>query len=205
MSKNKLTRLPVPFDTLADAVKEVTGGIRVEFSPDQYKGHQPVPFMNFTSLSRVVEMFRNRESLRVINAVLSRRLGIALKHIITVTEEREFWRERVEGAEKEREEFRRRFNLERSCLEDADKRIAALDMRNAELNSTIERWATDRAESAQVIAELEAKLATPVRLPAYRNSPDMHTKQYYEAIGFNQAIDACEVSVSGAGFTVEGE
>lgn len=50
---------PVGFDTLADAVKEVTGGIRMEFTPDTYKGHQPVPFMNFTSLSRIVEMFRS--------------------------------------------------------------------------------------------------------------------------------------------------
>jgi hypothetical protein len=59
------------------------------------------------------------------------------KRITTVTEEREFWRERVEGAEKDREEFRRRFNLERTYTEDADKRIA----------------------------ELEAKLATPVQFP----------------------------------------
>jgi hypothetical protein len=49
---------PVGFDELADAVKEVTGGIRMEFAPGTFKGHQPVPFMNFTSLSRVVEMFR---------------------------------------------------------------------------------------------------------------------------------------------------
>lgn len=49
---------PVGFDALADAVKEVTGGIRMEFAADTYKGHQPVPFMNFTSLSRIVEMFR---------------------------------------------------------------------------------------------------------------------------------------------------
>lgn len=49
---------PVGFDVLADAVKEVTGGIRMEFNPDTYKGHQSVPFMNFTSLSRIVEMFR---------------------------------------------------------------------------------------------------------------------------------------------------
>lgn len=55
------------------------------------------------------------------------------------------------------------------------------------------------------IAELEAKLATPVRLPAYRNSPDMHTKQYYEAIGFNQSLDACGSDIRAAGFTVEGD
>lgn len=53
------------------------------------------------------------------------------KRITTVTEESEFWRERVDGAEKEREEFRRRFNLERSCLEDADKRIAELEAKLA--------------------------------------------------------------------------
>lgn len=51
----------------------------------------------------------------------------------------------------------------------------------------------------------ERKLATPVRLVDYRNSPDMHTKQYYEAIGFNQGIDACSVAVRTAGFTVEGD
>ncbi len=51
----------------------------------------------------------------------------------------------------------------------------------------------------------ERKLATPVRLVAYRNSPDMHTKQYYEAIGFNQGIDACSVAVRAAGFKVEGD
>lgn len=33
------------------------------------------------------------------------------------------------------------------------------------------------------MAELEARIVT---LPQYRNSPDMHTKQFYEAIGFNQ-------------------
>ena len=49
---------PVAFDEIADAVKEVTGGIRMEFTPGTYKGRQPVPFMNFTSLSRIVEMFR---------------------------------------------------------------------------------------------------------------------------------------------------
>lgn len=68
-----------------------------------------------------------RESWREVSAALKEaeaKLKAKDKRITTVTEEREFWRERVEGAEKEREEYRRRFNLERSYTEDADKRIA---------------------------------------------------------------------------------
>lgn len=124
------------------------------------------------------------------------------KRITTVTEGREFWRERVEGAEKEREEFRRRFKLERSCLEDADKRITALDMRNAELNSTIERWATDRAESASRIDELEAKLATPVRLPPLVDW-ELFGKGSAMANAHNNAIAACSIAIRGAGFKSE--
>ncbi|QNO00934.1 hypothetical protein phiBZS1_p40 [Serratia phage vB_SspM_BZS1] len=95
------------------------------------------------------------------------------KRITTVTEEREFWRERVEGAEKEREEFRRRFNLERSYTEGADKRIA----------------------------ELEAKLATPVRLPQKNTGWDRDDGEDC----WNNAIDACAKELRAAGFTVEGD
>ncbi|EME3603464.1 hypothetical protein ACROQ8_004537 [Yersinia enterocolitica] len=57
-------------------------------------------------------------------------------------------------------------------------------------------------------AELSAaneKLSKPVMLPDYRCSPDMHTKQYYETIGFNLGLDACKAAIKAAGFTVEGE
>lgn len=53
---------PISFDELADAVKHVTGGIRIEFDPKFDKGHQAVPFMNFNSLSRIVEMYRSTET-----------------------------------------------------------------------------------------------------------------------------------------------
>lgn len=96
------------------------------------------------------------------------------KRITTVTEEREFWRERVEGAEKEREEFRRRFNLERSCLEDADKRIA----------------------------ELEAKMATPVRLPE-TYSPEPWMSQDPRGIWLHK--ESMKESIRAAGFTVDGD
>lgn len=57
-------------------------------------------------------------------------------------------------------------------------------------------------------AELSAaneKLSKPVVLPDYRCSPDMHTKQYYETIGFNLGLDACKAAIKAAGFTAEGE
>ncbi len=80
--------------------------------------------------------------------------------------------------------------------------VSALEQKIAELEAEITNIVDSHGET---VAELRAKLATPVRLVAYRNSPDMHTKQYYEAIGFNQGIDACSVALRAAGFTVEGD
>lgn len=52
------------------------------------------------------------------------------------------------------------------------------------------------------IEELEART---VKLPEYRNSPDMHTKQFYEAIGFNQGLDVFIEALRAAGIGVKGE
>lgn len=61
----------------------------------------------------------------------------------------------------------------------------------------------DAYQSArQRIAELEARTVT---LPQYRNSPDMHTKQFYEAIGFNQGLDIFIEALRVAGIGVKGE
>ncbi|WP_249415063.1 hypothetical protein [Citrobacter sp. RHBSTW-00944] len=61
----------------------------------------------------------------------------------------------------------------------------------------------DAYQSArQHIAELEART---VKLPEYRNSPDMHTKQFYEAIGFNQGLDVFIEALRAAGIGVKGE
>ena len=61
----------------------------------------------------------------------------------------------------------------------------------------------DELESAEKrIAELEARTVT---LPQYRNSPDMHTKQFYEAIGFNQGLDIFIEALRAAGIGVKGE
>ncbi|MGT3316519.1 hypothetical protein ACVSTV_13025 [Yersinia enterocolitica] len=53
---------PISFDELADRVQFVTGGLRMSFDPLNCKGHQIVPFMNFNSLSRIVEMYRTTET-----------------------------------------------------------------------------------------------------------------------------------------------
>lgn len=59
----------------------------------------------------------------------------------------------------------------------------------------------DAYQSArQRIAELEARTVT---LPQYRNSPDMHTKQFYEAIGFNQGLDIFIEALRAAGISVK--
>lgn len=65
------------------------------------------------------------------------------------------------------------------------------------------RDAREKLEAAEKrIAELEARTVT---LPQYRNSPDMHTKQFYEAIGFNQGLDIFIEALRAAGIGLKGE
>lgn len=47
----------VTFDSLRDAVAEMTGGIPLEWQSSE-KGHHAVPFINFNSLARIVDKFR---------------------------------------------------------------------------------------------------------------------------------------------------
>ncbi|HDL8430692.1 TPA: hypothetical protein ACG3ZG_004321 [Yersinia enterocolitica] len=64
----------------------------------------------------------------------------------------------------------------------------------------------DRIEKAEAaLPAANERLSKPVVLPDYRCSPDMHTKQYYETIGFNLGLDACKAVIKAAGFTAEGE
>ena len=73
---------------------------------------------------------------------------------------------------------------------------------------TIERnpksWAAWKREAERLQSELE-RLQQPIKLPNYRNSPDMHTKQYFMAIGFNEGLDAANNAIRAAGFKVEGD
>ncbi|WP_428848160.1 hypothetical protein [Serratia marcescens] len=52
-------------------------------------------------------------------------------------------------------------------------------------------------DSEEVIAELRAKLATPVRLPKYED--------YNDAGAASAAISDCEIAIRAAGFKVEGD
>lgn len=49
---------PISFDALNAAVAEVTGCNQHAWDANFYKGHQAVPFINYNSLSRIVEKFR---------------------------------------------------------------------------------------------------------------------------------------------------
>lgn len=65
-----------------------------------------------------------------------------------------------------------------------------------------EQWFIELQQAKNRIAELEART---VKLPEYRNSPDMHTKQFYEAIGFNQGLDVFIEALRAAGIRIKGE
>ncbi|MBK2389375.1 hypothetical protein FKL55_14835 [Klebsiella pneumoniae] len=56
------------------------------------------------------------------------------------------------------------------ALEKAQQRIAELDIKNCELDSLTQRWAVERAENADRIAELESRAVTVENLQesAYR-------------------------------------
>lgn len=49
---------PVSFDELNAAVAEVTGANEHSWNLALYKGHHPVPFMNYNSLARIVDKYR---------------------------------------------------------------------------------------------------------------------------------------------------
>ncbi|EGF4701488.1 ead/Ea22-like family protein [Escherichia coli] len=84
---------------------------------------------------------------------------------------------------------------------DAD--ITALNALNSAANPTTVLALLASLEAAEKrIEELEARTVT---LPQYRNSPDMHTKQFYEAIGFNQGLDIFIEALRAAGIGVKGE
>lgn len=56
--RRKASVEPVSFDALNAAVAEVTGGSQHAWDAEIYKGHHPVPFMNYNSLARIVDKYR---------------------------------------------------------------------------------------------------------------------------------------------------
>ncbi|EPX2167624.1 hypothetical protein J9A75_06840 [Klebsiella pneumoniae] len=86
------------------------------------------------------------------------------------------------------------------ALEKAQQRIAELDIKNCELNSLTQRWAVERAENADRIAELESRT---VKLPKRHSmllredfNADYHTEMAYKA-------DEVQASLAVAGIKVE--
>lgn len=88
------------------------------------------------------------------------------------------------------------------ALEKAQQRIVELDRKNCELDSLTQRWAVERAENADRIAELESRA---VKLPQRHSmllredfSEDYHTEMAYKA-------DEVQASLAAVGIKVEAE
>ncbi|WP_080198214.1 hypothetical protein [Salmonella enterica] len=58
---------PVSFDSLNAAVAEVTGCNQHTWNAAIYKGHHPVPSMNYNSLARIVDMYRSPQPTPAIS------------------------------------------------------------------------------------------------------------------------------------------
>ncbi|EGG4116986.1 hypothetical protein ACSMCO_19480 [Salmonella enterica] len=58
---------PVSFDSLNAAVAEVTGCNQHAWNAAIYKGHHPVPSMNYNSLARIVDMYRSPQPTPAIS------------------------------------------------------------------------------------------------------------------------------------------
>ncbi|MDM3375259.1 MULTISPECIES: ead/Ea22-like family protein [Citrobacter] len=90
---------------------------------------------------------------------------------------------------------REKLEAEKNNLIDSECHVAELEEALRDKQALLEA-------AEKRIAELEART---VKLPEYRNSPDMHTKQFYEAIGFNQGLDVFIEALRAAGIGVKGD
>lgn len=70
---------PISFDELNEAIAEVTGSNLMAWNGNIDKGHQQVPFMNFNSLSRIVEKFRNQSQKVEVTGSVGIRWPIPLR------------------------------------------------------------------------------------------------------------------------------
>ncbi len=107
------------------------------------------------------------------------------------------------------------------CVDELDaarQRIVELDRKNSELDSLTQRWAVERAENAERIAELDAELerereksrrvmsriseleSRAVKLPKKNIGWDRDEEDCW-----NNAIDACAEVLAAAGIKVEAE
>ena len=80
------------------------------------------------------------------------------------------------------------------ALEKAQQRIAELDIKNCELDSLTQRWAVERAENADRIAELESRA---VKLPDLRQIVSGDRYVWYDGV-YNYSQDV-KVALTAAG------
>lgn len=85
-------------------------------------------------------------------------------------------------------------------LEEAEAKLEAKDKRIAELEGSATLLTNQRDLWYGKVQDLEAKLATPVRLKKVDSS-----NVPYAGDGFNAAVDYCADRVRAAGFTVQGD
>ncbi|CVE58481.1 hypothetical protein [Serratia marcescens] len=85
-------------------------------------------------------------------------------------------------------------------VEDYETKLEAKDKRIAELEGSATLLTNQRDLWYGKVQDLEAKLATPVRLKKVDSS-----NVPYAGDGFNAAVDYCADRVRAAGFTVEGD
>ncbi len=86
------------------------------------------------------------------------------------------------------------------ALEKAQQRIVELDRKNCELDSLTQRWAVERAENADRIAELESRT---VKLPDLRQIVSGDRYVWSDGV-YNYSQDV-KVVLAAAGIKVEAE
>ncbi|EMF8385143.1 ead/Ea22-like family protein [Klebsiella variicola] len=89
------------------------------------------------------------------------------------------------------------------ALEKAQQRIAELDIKNCELDSLTQRWAVERAENADRIAELESRTVT-VKLPEPPGPMSVGARTVYFGI-VADVVSAFQYGLTAAGIKVEVE
>lgn len=89
------------------------------------------------------------------------------------------------------------------ALEKAQQRIAELDIKNCELDLLTQRWAVERAENADRIAELESRTVT-VKLPEPPGPMSVGARTVYFGI-VADVVSAFQYGLTAAGIKVEVE
>ena len=113
----------------------------------------------------------------------------------------------VEALEKSQQRISSQREYYEGVIADGGKRIAELDRKNCELDSLTQRWAVERAENADHIAELESRTVSVKLTDINEYLADVHDKTLSLAFRrLAEAVRAGDVEeVRAAGIKVEAE